>query len=472
MHVPLSLKIPAWFLLNLLLVAAGGVLFFKLQLRVGLDTLLSGRAGERIEAFSGKVAEELSLGEETPDAVLQRLGEKRGVGLSLFQSDGRQEAGVPVELPDIVREAIVSLRPPEIRRISQVGDLSSEEEIPRALFIKREGDPKFYWMGVEIFYREKGQDQTGILLVQGSSISSGKLLVETTKWVLVGLGVAFFCILFWLPLVRGITGDIRRLTGMTESLAAGNLVTGLTVDRNDEIGRLGDAINRMSERISGFVNGQRRFVADIAHELGSPIARANIALEILEHHTAPERQKYVESVREEIESMADMVSELLSFSRASLADSSVELHPVLLEPIVEKIVGKEGAEGVEILIGPQEGLRVLADEELLMRVLANLVRNAVRYAGHAGPVNIKGERLQGGTVTISVSDFGPGIPPGEIERIFDPFYRPEKARTREGGGVGLGLAIVKAGVEACSGEVTCRNLDPRGFETSIKLAAV
>ena len=112
----------------------------------------------------------------------------------------------------------------------------------------------------------------------------------------------------------------------------------------------------------------------------------------------------------------------------------------------------------------------LGQPDFLFRSLANLVRNAVRYAGHAGPIQVSASSL-GHDVSIRVSDQGPGVPDAEIEEIFKPFYRPEFARQRETGGTGLGLAIVKSCIEACGGIVRCRNRSPQGLEVEIRLPA-
>ena len=111
-----------------------------------------------------------------------------------------------------------------------------------------------------------------------------------------------------------------------------------------------------------------------------------------------------------------------------------------------------------------------SNESFLQRSISNLVRNAIRYAGQAGPIAIRASR-EGNTVAIGVSDCGPGLPEAELEKIFAPFYRPEEARTRETGGMGLGLAIVKSCVEACRGTIECHNREPHGLEVIVRLPA-
>ena len=101
--------------------------------------------------------------------------------------------------------------------------------------------------------------------------------------------------------------------------------------------------------------------------------------------------------------------------------------------------------------------------------MSNLLRNALRYAGKAGPITVQAV-VQGESVLLTVSDVGPGVPAEALPRLGEPFYRPDQARARESGGTGLGLAIVRTCVEACRGRLTLRNRQPVGFEAEIRLA--
>jgi two-component system sensor histidine kinase CpxA len=219
----------------------------------------------------------------------------------------------------------------------------------------------------------------------------------------------------------------------------------------------------MAHRLTGFVHGQKRFLGDIAHELCSPIARIQLALGILEQR-ADERQKsYVEDVREEVQHMSQLVNELLSFSKAELRRKEIQLHPVNLAAIAARVVDREAGGNSNVTVRIDPALEVVAQPDLLARALANVVRNALRYAGQAGSIVVSG-RSDGHYATLSVSDQGPGLPAQELEKIFDPFYRLEPSRSRETGGSGLGLSIVKSCVEACQGKVTARNRQPSGLE--------
>ena len=143
------------------------------------------------------------------------------------------------------------------------------------------------------------------------------------------------------------------------------------------------------------------------------------------------------------------------------------LAPVELAPLASRVLARENAGRITVNIAP--GLAAQAEVELLERALGNLVRNALRYGGD-GHVHLSAHR-EADEVVISLFDDGPGVPPEALARLGEPFFRPEAARTREGGGAGLGLAIVRSSVEACRGRLALRNRAPHGFLAEIYLGA-
>jgi two-component system sensor histidine kinase CpxA len=238
----------------------------------------------------------------------------------------------------------------------------------------------------------------------------------------------------------------------------------------DLLASLGQSINRMAARLAGFVIGQKRFLGDIAHELCAPIARTQMALGILEQRADDKHKAYVEDLREEVQHMSSLVNELLSFSKASLGATTAKPVPVRLRSVAEDAVRRESTEGAQVRLDVPVELSAVAEPELLVRALANLLRNAIRYAGQAGPITIS-TRQEGQEILLTVADCGLGVPEPELARIFDPFYRLDASRDAATGGVGLGLAIVKTCVESCRGSVSCRNRQPSGLEVTIRLPA-
>jgi two-component system, OmpR family, sensor histidine kinase CpxA len=180
------------------------------------------------------------------------------------------------------------------------------------------------------------------------------------------------------------------------------------------------------------------------------------------------QRRYLRKVSGELQHMSTLVNELLSFSKASLK-REVTLQPVELAPLVRSVLQREEADPAAFRVDVPAELIARADADMLARAIGNLVRNALRYAD-GGLVDIHGVG-RNGQILLSIRDHGAGVPEESLPRLFDPFYRPDAARTRESGGVGLGLAIVKSCVEACEGTVGARNAEGGGLEVSMLLRA-
>jgi two-component system, OmpR family, sensor histidine kinase CpxA len=447
---PLSAKILLWFFLNLMLLGVGLYVFFHTQIRLGLNSLMMGRAGDRIQAVSEIITTELNsaTGRSSWDDILKRFSDSYRIRFYLFHQDGHQLAGEPIQLPRKVANVVAERRPPR-----------GEERYPK--FMERMTGPVRYWVGVRVPVLDGSKTRTlpVTLLAVSDSLSGGGLFLDFKPWIMVGLCAVVFSVLFWLPMIRGITRSISQMTHATEQVAEGRFDVHVNDTRRDELGRLGGAINRMSSRLAGFVTGQKRFLGDVAHELCSPLARIQMALGILERHAD------VSDIREEVQEMSQLVNELLSFSKAGMREKEVQLKPVALAELARNVAAREAGDRVQIEIA--EDLTAAAEPGLLSRALANLVRNALRYGGD-GPIVISAA-AQNGHVILTVTDSGPGVPEENLQQIFDPFFRVETSRSRDTGGIGLGLAIVKTCIEACQGTVAARNQQPTGLQVEIRL---
>ena len=376
-------------------------------------------------------------------------------------------------------------QPPE--RLPRAGEMPFQEKRPAARegpplqppgparfakAILQTSSPARYWIliRVPLIDRAARPPMPTTLLLASDSLRGGGLLFDFTPWLIGGAVVFAFSILMWLPLVRGITRALRQMTGAAEAIADGRFDTQVAATRADELGRLGAALNHMSARLREFFTGQKRFLGDIAHELCSPLARMEMALGILDQRADEKQHAYVADVREELRHMSALVNELLSFSKAGVGGKSVELQAVPLAELAARVITRESKEGAGLVLEIPRGISVLAEPELLARALGNVIRNALRYAPPVsdGPITLSA-REEGAQIIAAVTDGGPGVPADALHRLFDPFFRPESARTRETGGAGLGLAIVKSCIEACGGTVAVRNIDPRGLQVEFTL---
>jgi two-component system sensor histidine kinase CpxA len=463
---PLYAKILLWFFLNLLLLAVVFYALMRAQFRFGLDLLLS----DRIETADQIIAAELG-GEDRPqwDATLKRFGDAYHdeVRFMAFGPDGTLLAGDAVSLPQEVREQLGRRRGPPPDDMAQT---PPPPPGPPRRFIHTT-DPSLYWV-IErnrFHHPEDPRPMPLVLVAVSESFSGGGLFFEVGPWLGVGAGAILLSVLLWLPLVRDINRAIAQLTAAANQIAEGRFDVRVDQQRRDELGALGHAINQMAARLHDLVTGQKRFLGDVAHELCSPLAKLRVSLGILDQQASGEQKGYVAGAEEEAAHMASLVNELLSFSKASLTKSNIQLKRVSVRELAEKAARREVAPPAHIELNIIDDVQVLAEPELLNRALSNLLRNAVRYAGEAGPIQLSAGR-EGENVLITVTDSGPGVPEAELARIFDPFYRVDTSRDRATGGTGLGLAIVKTCVEACGGAVSGRNRQPSGLEVTIRLS--
>lgn len=480
LRLPLYAKMLLWFLMNLLLLLLLGYGFMRMQFRLGLDWMLAGPTGARIEQLGNTLRDTLELRPEGEwSDILKQYNAAQGITFTLFSSDGRQLVGDSVEVPKEVRARLVDKRspieanrPPAPRPPPPASGAPPPPPPPKPRFMLRSDHPTRYWAGVhlDLFYRE-GELRLPLTLVMISdTLIAGGVFFDPWPWVaLVACGL-LLSVLVWLPFVSGMTRAIQRMNAAARRIAHGRFEVRVPDQRGDELGELAMSVNDMAGQLGVYVAQQRRITADVAHELCSPIARMQMALGVVEQRGTPEQATYLKKLDTELQHMAKLVEEVLAFSKAETLPERAQPEDIQLLDLANSIVARE-ANGGDVRVNVPAELQVHTLREALDRALGNVLRNAVRYAGAAGPIYISGHRRVDGRVSLCVTDLGPGVPPETLGRLFEPFYRPEVARARHTGGSGLGLAIVKRCIEACGGTVTARLRDPTGLEVELQLAA-
>jgi two-component system, OmpR family, sensor histidine kinase CpxA len=499
-----------WLALHLVLLAAGFALFVSLQLRVGLDSLLSGRTGERLRDLGESVGHDLCSSPRSEwDSILQRDAKALGLQLDLWCPPEQWQSGVFKRIPGNVISRLkdarspagrppgpmVDRRPPpghEREFSAQMPDLDgprrggerapppaagppagpdgSQDRMPpspKPVFFLRGDAGDGYWAAIDVplAVSRSLNPQHGILLVRSDDLSGNGLFFEVRPWILGIIAVIGLSVLFWAPFVLGITRYLRRLTATTEGIAGGDFKVKLATGRLDELGRLGSAVADMACRLDHFVTGQRRFLADVAHELCAPLARLRTGIAVLEPSVPAEQQSRLQAIEEDADELARLIEEVLAFSRAGAG--LPQLQACDLEPLIREIAARE-AGSISVTYDFPVRLVAHADPRLLSRAFGNLVRNARIHAGPAAELRIGG-RLVAGMIALSFRDSGPGVAEGELAHLFEPFYRPDRSRTRDTGGSGLGLAIVRSCLEACSGRVSVASPTGAGLEVTVVL---
>ena len=458
LQLNLSTKIFVVALINVALIATVLAFYMHVQYRFDLQSFLISPAHDRILSTGRQIALELRDTDRSGwDELLERYAEANKVELQLTDDDGHQLAGSSVSLPPTVLENLA-------RRSHDDGRDSP------LLFLGTTNKPSKHWVGIRIPVPASNQRHHvhGVLVAASSSLLGTPFFFDPKPWIAVAIALVLVSILCWLPFGRRLVRSISQIKRVTGQIAEGQFKIQIPIERQDELGQLSASINRLATRLEGYVAGQRRFLGDTAHELCSPIARMQVATGILERSAEGTLRETVADLRDDLEQMSKLVNDVLSFSKAGLRGPEVQVASVHVADVVSSVLEREVGQAVQITNRVANDLEVLADRDLLERALSNIVRNAVRYAGSAGPITIStSTNLM--EAAIRISDCGPGLPESELDRIFDPFYRLEYSRSGEFGGVGLGLAIVKSCVEVCGGTVTCRNLPKGGLEVEILL---
>ena len=496
LQVPLYLRILGWLALNIVLVAAMSYAFAARD-QSGLNMLLTESVQERMVGIAHNIAEDV---EATPrdqrDLRLRQLSARHGAALSTREIGAvpgdyaPQPPGASAERANgsapAARAPTGGLNGPGPPHVSdQPGFGPQHFELPPGPGPQHIDGPGGF--GPEFVEIMHSTAPSGYNVIVRTPVHGGPPhLVEVVAHVgsllsllmFLGIGrtlmfvvlVIVISALLWWPFAWQVTRSIRDLLFATRRMAQGRLETRVSVARRDEIGQLAFAINMMAEHLQGYLHGQRQFMADFAHEIVSPVARMQIGLGILEAHVPAAGAAALEDVREDLEQMAEMLEELLLFSRSAL-----ELHrpapgAVALADVVSRVLAKEaGNTPVDVQVG--SGLLIEADSPLIERALSNLIRNARRFAPKDGyPIEIVAQPSRD-RIKIAVRDRGPGVPPNALARLGEPFFRPELDRGRTTGGFGLGLAIVRRCTEASNGQVVFRNREGGGFEAELDLPA-
>lgn len=269
---------------------------------------------------------------------------------------------------------------------------------------------------------------------------------------------------------------IALMNQQTQRITAENLSAQLDVaNPRDEVGRLAITINELLARLDAAFQEQKRFIADASHELRTPLAvlRGETEVALQKERGTADYQESLALIKDEAERLSRIVENLFLLAREPVDAPSLIKEPVRLDRLVNECVRAAH------VLAMQKGLRLTSDDELpaitvngddemLKRMLLNLIDNAVKYTPPGGQISV-GLRWQNGHARIVVTDTGIGIPAADQPRIFDRFYRVDKARSRALGGAGLGLSIARWIVEGHGGSLSVESTPERGSAFTVEL---
>ncbi|MDK2766071.1 MAG: HAMP domain-containing protein [Alteromonas macleodii] len=288
-----------------------------------------------------------------------------------------------------------------------------------------------------------------------------------TPPVLLFLAIALITttLLSWL-FAKTLTNPILHIQGSAKRLASGDWQTrvGKAAKRQDELGQLARDFNKMAEQLESMWGAQKRLLADVSHELRSPLARLQMALGLA--HQQNVDPATLSRVEREADRMEALVSQLLTLSRAEAGEATMQKHALslVLNDVLTDANFEVANKNKLLRIDDIPKKTVVIDSMMFCRAVENVLRNAIRHSKLVTHIAFSEDAQHW---YIHITDDGDGLTSEECERIFSPFYRATLARERESGGVGLGLSIAKAAVELHHGRIIAEPAERGGLRVTM-----
>lgn len=304
-----------------------------------------------------------------------------------------------------------------------------------------------------------------VVVAFGLSITASRMFISDHDLtvVLIVLGFGLLAALgFAFSASGALTADLRDMAETTDSVAKGDLAARTDVRRADEIGRLAEGINEMAARLAEASlarehedERRRQFFAAVGHDLRTPLASAQVAVEALRDGVATDPDRYYASLQRDIAALHSLVDDLFLLARIQSGDVAIETMPTDLTDVadeaMEVLLPMAKREDVNLILDAPHRVVVRTGPEAISRVIRNLLDNAIRYAPQGSAVTVAVSQDDGASVLVL--DEGPGFSEEFVPYAFDSLTRSASDRNRETGGTGLGLAIAKGFVTALDGEI-------------------
>lgn len=417
----------------------------------------------------GRLVKRLSREGQKAVNILENRGPD---SLRKFMHGKRQRPGRHVFLFNDKNEAVTGRNvPPEARELSSRANKSGVTEflnLKRSFMLARPvygSEGKAYVVISEIPRRPR---ESPVWRYLNPRFLSLRLLV-------IFIVASIFC--YWLAWY--LTSPVRKLRTASQQLASGNLKTRVVPElgkRTDELADLGKDFDLMAERIETLLSSQGRLLRDISHELRSPLARLNVALELARQRSGKEADEALDRIELEAGRMNTLIGQLRTLTVLESGTKIMDKTPIDLSNLVKSISGDAEFEStkrnITVRAELDENIILEGSEELLRRAIENVLRNALRYTAEGSEIEMSLKRhiAEGREYALlKVRDHGPGVHEDELANLFSPFYRIAESRDRKSGGMGIGLAITDRAVRLHGGTVKALNAAEGGLVVEMEL---
>ncbi|MCJ7815944.1 MAG: ATP-binding protein, partial [Xanthomonadales bacterium] len=273
-------------------------------------------------------------------------------------------------------------------------------------------------------------------------------------------------------LAQKVSRPVRQLGDTVKNLSRGDYHARVPVESRDETGMLAGCVNQLAETLEKNRTARQRWMADIAHELRTPVAILKGEVEAMADGIRPADERMSASLLEEINQLSKLVDDLQTLAMSDAGALNIQKEPTDLTDLVLQCVDslrdRLTARGISVDLRLGEAVTVMADQRRLKQLLVNLLENSCRYVHEGGCVRVVlGQNSK--TADMTLEDSGPGLETVQIEKLFERFYRAEIGRSRSGGGTGLGLSICKNIVEAHGGSIQAEHSELGGLKIQVSL---
>lgn len=286
--------------------------------------------------------------------------------------------------------------------------------------------------------------------------------------LLMGLAIAF---------ARHIVKPLQRVARAAERFGRGDLAARSEVARTDELGDVARSFDAMADRITELMTAQQELMANVSHELMTPLARIHVAVDLIAEGEAEQAKELVPEIAHDLTEIERLIDDIMTVANLALSRAQrgsmtpLKVDDVCIRGLIEKAVQRFEAQhrSYRLAIEIAEELPVVrGDSVLLRRVVENLLDNARKYSSAEDTIRLRAERSEEG-VLIAVSDSGIGMEQADLGRAFTPFFRGDKSRARATGGVGLGLALAKRVIEAHGGTIEIQSALGSGTTVTLRV---
>lgn len=435
-------------------IATGAALFLVLTLaRERRDPPMHDILRDVARYATARVSERWPSEEEIRHEVAA-LAEGLHVRTAVYRWDGALVAGVDSAPPPLV--------PPDRDAVARVG------------FVERHGGDGSRRPSDIAFPVAPDGEPVGYVVVVPPPRPRPPLPPELILLALVLVSVGVAAVVLGGTLAR----PLDRLARTAHALGSGDLAARTGIARRDEVGAVARAFDDMADRMSALLRGQTELIANVAHELRTPLARIHVALDLAAEGDAAVARESLAEIAEDLAELEVLVSDVLATARMDLAGNTASgatppLHRASLDAALvvrqaaERLRQRHPQRRLDVEIAPDLPA-IEGDAVLLRRAVENLLDNARKYSPDDAEIRLRMSRRDD-TALIEVIDRGEGIAQEDLDRLFTPFFRADRSRARATGGVGLGLALSKRIIEAHGGTLTARSAPSSGTTMTIAL---